>query len=84
MSVNESIKAYRYLASRSFTPKGGWPFPLIFDWATLSLNPRCHFDTAQLEAVIKDLVKLKLEDDDAVLLEDDAACKVYVLIASSE
>jgi hypothetical protein len=76
MSVNESIKAYRSLASQSFTPKGGWSFPLAFDWETLSFIPRCRFDSAGLEAVIKDLVKLKLDDEDELLLQEDPTCKV--------
>jgi hypothetical protein len=42
----------------------------------LSFLPRCRFDSAGLEAVIKELVKLKLDNEDELLFQEDPACKV--------
>jgi hypothetical protein len=74
--MDESIEAYRSLATRSFTLKIRWLFPFVFNLATLLPNLRCRFDCAELEHMIKGLVKWKLENENELLLQDDPNCKM--------
>jgi len=74
--MDESIEAYRSLATRSFTPKIRWPFPFVLDLATPLFNLRCRFNCAELEHMIKGLAKWKLENENELLLQDDPNCKM--------
>ena len=76
MSVDTCIRAYKALSHRAFTQNGGLSFPIEFDWNTWSLYPRYQFDAQELEKAIKDLVKWRTNDEEAILLEDEPQCKM--------
>jgi hypothetical protein len=78
MSVDDCITAYRSLSQQAFTLKPGIVFPLKFKWDFFSLSVKTQnkYDAKALERVVKDLVKQRLGDEDAILLQKDPKCYV--------
>lgn len=78
MSIKECKKAYMTLSQRSFTPKNLITRAVQFP----GLGPK--FKTKPIEDAIKDVIesardRLGVGPDEALLREDDAECKVFVL-----
>lgn len=70
MSIDECITAYLKLSSRVFEKKAH----------RVKINGKLQgrFDSAELEKSIKEIVGMSVGDQDALLKDANARCKVYV------